>query len=158
MNNNDLQQLLEDDRKQLDALSEVLQAERSSLEQRDLEKLTGLLQQKQLLLGNIEGNDYKRRQLLQKAGVPAAQTSLAQLKKLLGQGDDQTMVSLLESIEQRLSQCRELSETNSVIVHRSRLNTQRALDILRGPESLSDLYTSHGSTRSGVTKRDLGNA
>lgn len=158
MNNNDLQHLLEDDRKHLDALSEVLQAERKSLELRDLENLTGLLQQKQLLLGKIEDNDYKRRQLLLKAGVPAAQTGLAQLKKLLGQGDDPAMLDLLESIEQRLSQCRELSETNSVIVHRSRLNTQRALDILRGPESLSDLYTSHGSTRSGITKRDLGNA
>lgn len=158
MSNQDLQQLLESDRSQLDTLAELLLAEKNCLEQRDLEQLNTLLNQKQTVLASIENNDHTRRKLLAQAGVPADQTSLQNLKRLLGKSGNNDYTQLLESIENRLQQCRELSETNSIIVHRSRLNTQRALGILRGPATLAGLYTSHGSTLGGNEQRDLGSA
>lgn len=158
MSNEGLQQLLESDRAQLDSLAELLQAEKTCLEQRDLDSLNSLITRKQSVLAHIERNDHVRRKLLQQAGVPANQTNLTHLKRLLGKGGDNEFTALLDSIESRLQQCRELSEVNSVIVHRSRLNTQRALGILRGPETLADLYTSHGNKRGGSEQRDLGSA
>lgn len=158
MSNEGLQQLLESDRNQLDALAELLQAEKTCLEQRDLDQLNALVTQKQSVLASIENNDHIRRKLLQQAGVPADQTNLTHLKRLLGKGGENEFTALLESIESRLQKCRELSEVNSVIVHRSRLNTQRALSILRGPATLADLYTSHGNKLGGSEQRDLGSA
>ncbi len=158
MSNEGLQQLLENDRTQLDSLAELLQAEKNCLEQRDLERLNTLITQKQGILACIENNDHVRRKLLRQAGVPSDQTNLTHLKRLLGKGGNNEFTALLDSIESRLEQCRELSEVNSIIVHRSRLNTQRALSILRGPAALADLYTSHGSKLGGSEQRDLGSA
>ncbi|HDZ09161.1 flagella synthesis protein FlgN [Pseudohongiella sp.] len=158
MSNEGLQQLLDSDRQLLDSLAEVLLAEKNSLEKRDLDQLSDLLTRKQNVLASIENNDHIRRKLLVQAGVPAGQTNLQHLKRLLGKGGQNEFTALLDSIESRLQQCRELSETNSIIVHRSRLNTQRALGILRGPSTLAGLYTSHGSTLGGSEQRDLGSA
>lgn len=158
MSNEGLQQLLESDQSQLDSLAELLLAEKNCLEQRDLDALNTLLTQKQAVLASIESNDHVRRKLLQQAGVPADQTNLTHLRRLLGKGGDNDFTALLDRIEARLQQCRELSEVNSIIVHRSRLNTQRALSILRGPATLAGLYTSHGNTLGGNEQRDLGSA
>jgi flagella synthesis protein FlgN len=158
MNNNDLQHLLEDDRQQLGHLLEVLQAERKALESRDLDTLSTLLTEKQTLLARIGTNDHDRRQLLRGAGVPPERTSLAQLKLLLRNSTDPGVTTLLDTIEQLVTSCRELTETNGIIVHRSRLNTEKALNILRGNQPVSTLYTSHGNTQGGSIKRDLGNA
>lgn len=155
----ELQKILEKDRSRLDALVTLLLEEKTCLEKRDLEQLNNLLQQKQTLLANIERDDRTRRQLLAKAGLPEEQSSLPRLRKLLtGRPEHAALAELVESIEARLETCRELTETNSIIVHRSRINTQRALGILRGPATLNNLYTSHGSTAGNSEKRDLGSA
>lgn len=154
----ELQKLFEKDRTQLDMLAQLLLDEKVCLEQRDLEQLTVLLQKKQIILAAIENDDHARRQLLAKAGLKDGQTSLPKLRQLLSKSPDHVvLVELIESVENRLQHCRELTETNSVIVHRSRINTQRTLGILRGP-SLSGLYTSHGATVGSSEKRDLGSA
>ncbi|OFE11565.1 hypothetical protein PHACT_13575 [Pseudohongiella acticola] len=158
MSDQGLQQILENDRLQLDTLADLLASEKTCLEQRDLDKLNALLTQKQSVLAQIERNDHTRRQLLTQAGVPAAQTNLQNLKRILGKGGENEFTVLLEGIESRLQHCRELSETNSIIVHRSRLNTERALSILRGPATLSGLYTSHGNKTGSSEQRDLGSA
>src|SRR5690606_26037186 len=155
----ELQKILEKDRTQLDALAALLSEEKTCLENRDLEQLNTLLQQKQTLIASLERDDRARRQLLIKAGLPDNQTSLPQLRALLaGNAEYQPLAELIESIEMRLQHCRDLTETNAIIVHRSRLNTQRTLSILRGPDALNNLYTSHGSTTGTPIKRDLGNA
>lgn len=155
----ELQKLLEKDRTQLDALAQLLQEEKRCLEQRDLDKLTTLLQNKQTLLAAIEQDDHARRQLLGKAGLKAEQLNLPNLRLILSKSPDyQALAELVESVENRLKHCRELTEINSAIVHRSRINTQRTLGILRGSESLTALYTSHGATQGNNEKRDLGSA
>jgi flagellar biosynthesis protein FlgN len=155
----ELQKLLEKDRTQLDTLARLLLEEKACLEQRDLEQLNALLQKKQTVLTEIESDDHARRQLLAKAGLKDGQTSLPQLRQLLARSPEHlALAELIESVENRLQHCRELTEINSVIVHRSRINTQRTLGILRGPTALTGLYTSHGATVGGNEKRDLGSA
>lgn len=159
MSSSELQNLLEKDRTQLDMLAKLLLDEKACLEKRDLEQLNVLLQQKQQVLTAIEQDDHARRQLLAKAGLKENQTSLPELRRLLSKSPDYTaLVELIESVEKRLLQCRELTEINSAIVHRSRINTQRTLGILRGPSALQGLYTSHGATSGNNEKRDLGSA
>jgi flagella synthesis protein FlgN len=155
----ELQKLLEKDRSQLDELASLLLEEKSCLEKRDLEALSSLLQKKQVILGTLEQDDHARRQLLAKAGLKDDQTSLPSLRKLLSRSADHiALAELIESIESRLQNCRELTETNNIIVHRSRINTQRALGILRGSSPLTNLYTSHGATTGSNEKRNLGSA
>lgn len=158
MSQSELQNLLERDRELLDQLTGLLEKERISLEARNLSDLDGILQQKQSVLTHIESNDQKRRQLLLQAGVPEDQTSIAQLSALIGRDSDARLHDLLDSIKQRLSTCRELSETNRIIVHRSQVNTQRALDILRGNKSAEKLYNRHGSRLTASQRRNLGQA
>ena len=159
MSSSELQNLLEKDRTQLDMLARLLLDEKACLEKRDLEQLNVLLQQKQQVLTAIEQDDHARRQLLAKAGLKENQTSLPELRRLLSKSTDYTaLVELIESVEKRLLHCRELTEINSAIVHRSRINTQRTLGILRGPSALQGLYTSHGATSGNNEKRDLGSA
>jgi len=155
----ELQKLLEKDRSQLDTLASLLLEEKSCLEKRDLDSLSSLLQKKQVILGTLEQDDHARRQLLAKAGLKDDQTSLPNLRKLLSRSTDHVaLAELIESIENRLQNCRELTETNNIIVHRSRINTQRALGILRGSSPLTNLYTSHGATTGSNEKRNLGSA
>jgi|SRR5690606_14983139 len=155
----ELQKILEKDRAQLDALASLLLEEKTCLEKRALERLNSLLQQKQTLIASLERDDRARRQLLTKAGLPENQASLPRLRELLlGNPEYQALAELIAGIETRLQNCRELTETNAVIVHRSRINTQRTLGILRGPDALNNLYTSHGSTTGNNEKRNLGSA
>lgn len=155
----ELQKILEKDRTQLDALAALLLEEKTCLEKRDLERLAALLQQKQTLIASLERDDRARRQLLAKAGLPDSQASLPRLRELLsGNAEHQALAELIASLETRLQNCRELTETNAIIVHRSRINTQRTLGILRGPAALDNLYTSYGSTTGNNEKRDLGSA
>lgn len=159
MSSTELQKLLEKDRTQLDMLAQLLLEEKSCLEKRDLEQLNVLLQKKQQILTSIEHDDHARRQLLAKAGLKDNQTSLPKLRQLLGKSPDYAvLVELIENVENRLLRCRELTEINSAIVHRSRISTQRTLGILRGPDSHHGLYTSHGATTGNNEKRDLGSA
>jgi flagella synthesis protein FlgN len=155
----ELQKLLEKDRTQLDMLAQLLLEEKACLEKRDLEQLNVLLQKKQTVLTAIEHDDHARSQLLTKAGLKDGQISLPKLRQLLSASPEhQALAELVESVENRLQHCRELTEINSVIVHRSRINTQRTLGILRGPTALTGLYTSHGATAGSSEKRDLGSA
>ncbi|MDO9476664.1 MAG: flagellar protein FlgN [Pseudohongiella sp.] len=155
----ELQRLLEKDRLQLDALSTLLLEEKACLEKRDLDTLNSLLQKKQIILATLESDDFARRQLLAKAGLKDDQTSLPNLRKLLSRSPEHLVLAeLIESIESRLQLCKELTETNNIIVHRSRINTQRALGILRGSSPLTNLYTSHGATTGSNEKRNLGSA
>lgn len=162
MSGTDLTALLESDHERLQTLIELLQAEKSCLEGRDLEQLAGLLEAKQQLMSAIEQSDHQRRQLLQKAGLAPDQTGFAALRTILANTEDQQSVDLLTSIENRLQQCRQLNEVNRVIVHRSRLNTQRVLGMLRGNEPQPGLYDSHGGTQGGTqggkAGRELGSA
>ena len=155
----DLQKLLEQDLQQLDSLADLLREEKACLEKRDLETLIVLLQKKQMVLGTLEQDNYARRQLLTKAGLKDDQVSLPNLRKLLSRSPDHlSLAELIENIESRLQHCRELTETNNIIVHRSRINTQKALGILRGSSPLNNLYTSHGGTTGSNEKRKLGSA
>lgn len=158
MSTTDLTSLLESDHQRLETLVELLHAEKVCLENRDLEQLARLLESKQQLMSAIEQSDQQRRQLLEKAGLASGQTGFAALGKILATTDDHQTTELLASIENRLQQCRDLNEINRVIVHRSRLNTQRVLSMLRGTDSQQALYDSHGSTPAQPPGRELGSA
>lgn len=158
MSTTDLTSLLESDHQRLETLIELLHAEKACLENRDLEQLARLLESKQQLMSAIEQSDQQRRHLLEKAGLAPGQTGFAALGKILATTDDHQTTELLASIESRLQQCRDLNEVNRVIVHRSRLNTQRVLSMLRGTEPQQTLYDSHGSTPARQPGRELGSA
>lgn len=158
MSNTDLTSLLEADHQRLEALIELLHAEKACLEKRDLEQLGHLLETKQQLMSAIEQSDHQRRRLLEKAGLGSEQTSFAALRTILARTDDHQTTELIMAIENRLQQCRDLNEANRVIVHRSRLNTQRVLSMLRGSETEQTLYDSHGATPGATSGRDLGRA
>src|SRR5690554_6274333 len=158
MSDVDLTSLLESAHQRLETLMELLHAEKSCLENRDLEQLAQLLETKQQLMSAIEQSDQQRRQLLEKAGLAPSQTGFAALGALVEKTGDRQTVELLASIESRLQQCRDLNEVNRVIVHRSRLNTQRVLSLLRGTDAQQGLYDNHGGTQGQKARRQLGSA
>lgn len=161
-----LQKLLIDDLEKARKLEELLTEERLQLEKRDAGALDRLLPDKARLLAALEQSDSVRKALLEQSGFTTDGKGLRECCEYLDRqqsdlGREQqagTLDELGAQLQQQLQYCHELSEINGSIVHRSRSNTQRLLDILRGKTSAdAGTYTSSGFSDRQHDRRNLGN-
>lgn len=148
-----LAQLLEDDLQTTGILETLLRSERTLLETRDITALNALLLEKAQLLASIENNDEARKALLLEAGYDASPQGMLQYCNQSEQD-----AALYAELRAQLQRCAELTDLNGAIVHRSRMNTRQALDILRGKTITEDLYTNQGDARRTTESRALGKA
>lgn len=170
MNTTALQKLLEQDLDGARQLNTLLQDERRLLERRDVKALDQLLGQKAGLLARMEKNDQARRQHLQEAGFETDRGGLQACCQYLdsqrqapapaSSEDEQpaSMESLCEALFAALAQCREATAVNANIVHRSRSNNTRLLNLMRGGDTRPDVYNPRGTAGTRPENRTLGNA
>ncbi|MDT8428274.1 MAG: flagellar protein FlgN [Pseudomonadales bacterium] len=144
--------LIENDLANTEQLSQLLKNERLQLETRNLEALQSLLQQKTELLASIERNGKACKNLLQQAGFPGTRQGMKEYCQQLGLEDSFT------ALQDNLRKCKELTLINGAIVHRSRINTLKIIDILRGIPTGAGLYTHAGESAHATEFRSLGNA
>ncbi|MDO9317083.1 MAG: flagellar protein FlgN [Gammaproteobacteria bacterium] len=148
-----LHELLEKDLQNTVDLENLLRAERTQLEARDIGALSRTLIEKAEVLASIEQNDEARRKLLAQHGYPADNKGMRRFCSESPRG-----VTLYDQLREQIAQCAALTNINGAIVHRSRLNTRHVLDILRGKGTQSSLYTSAGSTNKTSETRALAKA
>jgi flagellar biosynthesis/type III secretory pathway chaperone len=170
MNRTALQKLLEQDLGGAQQLNALLLDERRFLERRDVKALDQLLGRKADLLARMEKNDQARRSYLQEAGFEPDRGGLqACCEYLDGQhrSSDQAspdaeqpsaMQSLGEALFVALALCREATAVNANIVHRSRSNNTRLLNLMRGVTTRPDVYNPRGTAGAKPENRTLGSA
>lgn len=176
MNTTALQHLLEQDLEGARQLNTVLLDERRLLERRDVKALDQLLGRKAELLAQMEKNDRARRQFLQEAGFESDRGGLqacceyldtrrqspGQRSGAAGQtqppASTHSLPSLCEALFTALAQCREATAVNANIVHRSRSNNTRLLNLMRGGTTRPDVYNPRGTAGAKPENRTLGSA
>lgn len=152
MTTDEIPALIESDLANTQALCQLLQEERQQLEARNLEALQHLLLQKTRLLAAIESNGNSCKSLLQQAGFPGTRQGMSEYCRQL----DLTVP--FTALQDSLRKCKELTLINGAIVHRSKINTMKIIDILRGIPTGSGLYTHAGESAHATEFRSLGNA
>lgn len=147
-----LQPLLEQDLDGARQLHALLLDERRLLERRDVKALDELLGRKADLLARMEKNDQARRRFLQEAGYEPDRGGLQACC------DHHSLRSLNDDLFAALAQCRDATAVNANILHRSRSNNSRLLNLMRGGDSRPDTYNPRGTAGARPENRTLGSA
>lgn len=142
----------------LDQLALVLTDERLALEQQDTEQTHALLQQKTELLTRLDNNAQERCQFLVSQGFEANEAGTqAYFESLPAATRGQYKPHWL-ALQNKLSDCKSANTVNGKIIHRSRQQIDRLLDVLRGGPDNSKIYTHAGSATSVSSQRPLAKA
>ena len=144
-----VQQLLEDEIRQVDALHELLQAETTTLQSSDSSALTDVIKQKALPLAALEQSQRARYALLEEQQRSASEDSWRDLVTQLDASAEDTaklLTPLLDTLLESLMQCRTANRVNEKIVSRSQYSVQHLLAIMRGNIPNNKLYGATGNT------------
>lgn len=141
---NSLIQLLKADHQLLTQLESLLQQEQTALENRELDTLQELTSQKNQLLHSYAEQAGKRRQWMEKTGLPAER-----FLALLSQKAP-AVYGIYQRTEAKLKRVHHLNEVNGRILMRTQQVNQRLMDILRGKAAdTPNLYGKSGQKTSG---------
>jgi len=164
MDRSTLQKLLERDLENAQQLDKLLTEERGLLERRDVTALDGLLGRKADLLARMEKNDGLRRQYLLEQGFTPDRKGLRACCEQLDTGrspettPSRATTEVCDALFTALARCRETTAVNANIVHRSRNNNNRLLNLIRGGSARPEVYSPHGAAGSSPENRTLGSA
>lgn len=144
-----VQQLLEEELKQVNTLHASLREETLALQNPDPAALADAIKQKALPLAALEQSQRARFVLLNELQRPANEDGWRDLITQLDAGAEaatQKLTPQLETLLQTLSQCRTVNRVNEKIVTRSQHSVQHLLDIMRGNIPNNKLYGATGNT------------
>lgn len=144
-----VQQLLEDESRQLTRLHDLLCAETLALQNPDPTALADVIKQKAAPLAALEQSQRVRFELLNELQHTANEDGWRDLITQLDarpEGATQLLTPLLDALLQTLTQCRTVNLVNEKIVARSQHSVQHLLDIIRGNIPANKLYGATGNT------------
>lgn len=144
-----VQQLLEDEIRQVDALHDLLKAETTALQGSDSSALTEVIKRKTLPLAALEESQRARYALLEEQQRSASEDSWRDLVTQLDtsvNGAPELLLPLLDTLLESLMQCRTANLVNEKIVSRSQYSVQHLLAIMRGSIPDNKLYGATGNT------------
>lgn len=138
-------------------LEALLTAEGDALTGRDIERVEGLVREKQTLLQAFEDLEVRRHEQVAAAGFSADR---AGLEDCIAWCDSQGRLARLWSeLMVHIRQCQQLNRRNGAVVDVSRRHVQQTLTLLRGQAPATALYSPAGSTTdSGIPGRTLAKA
>lgn len=134
-------------------LLELLQQERTALEQRDYDRFQQIIGQKHQLLKALEIHALARQQLLSQAGFQDENSTLDAAEAQAPQ-----VASHWRQLGEQWLRCQELNEINERIAKRTKLVVSQVLDMLRGHNNETKLYTSRGDARRSNGSRTITSA
>lgn len=126
-------------------LLELTGHELQALEQRDLETLEQLLEEKQPLLAQLAEHGRQRSQLMHELNLSNDRTGLQALASQSGHGAE--LLASADRLGQLLEDCQNANQVNGRIIRSSQSSLNSVLDILRGSPAGADLYDRHGGTQ-----------
>lgn len=142
----------------LTTLNQLLDAELDALEQRDIEQLQTLVQQKTDALQQLEANNQHRNQLFIDAGITPDKAGLQQFTQQLPPPQAEQFKALWSELEQILKAVNEKNQRNELIINRNSRNLEQLLSILRGQNQKNTLYNQTGSKGNYSAQSRIGKA
>lgn len=139
-----IDQLLSLDLQHSTRLENVLREERLTLQQRDQQQLSALVEEKEQLLGKLDQSAKLRSQWLQQLGLKA---SADDWENLVLKQQDPSLTVRFQALNDSIKNCRELNEVNGRLIGRSQQTLAKLLNIMRGTQATPQLYGSDGSTQ-----------
>ena len=138
-----IEQLLKLDLQHSSRLLELLQQERSTLQQRDSNALAALVEEKDQLIAKLDQSAKLRTQWLQQLGYELNSKSW---KALIDQQNSPVIQTLWQKLESTIKECRDNNEINGRLISRSQQTLTKLLNILRGKRASTQLYGRDGNT------------
>jgi flagella synthesis protein FlgN len=148
----ELNQYLERELDHCELLQTILLKERELIEQRTLDSLPGVLQQKADLLSSIENTHSQKLSWLSARALPSNLAEFAQHYPNAPAFD--RCLSLWAELNQAKLQCNESNTVNGIIIARTRKRNGEQLDILKGIKVGKPLYDAAGKSTGGSGKGD----
>lgn len=124
-------------------LKDLLEQERELFETRKLDSLQAIVDEKTLLIDQLNQHAQIRQSILQRLNLPLT----AEGWDLFLQRDSQTlgMRSDWKKITADFVECQKLNEINGKMIARSRQTLSQLLNLLRGQVAAPSLYTAKGN-------------
>jgi flagella synthesis protein FlgN len=142
----------------LGTLNNLLDQEYQALQQRNLEQLQALVEQKTEALQQLEENNQTRNQLFISAGITPDKAGLQAFKAELNETDAIAFSTLWNELEKVLLQVNDKNKRNELIITRNSRNLEQLLSILRGQNQKNTLYDQSGEKGNYSAQNSLGKA
>lgn len=142
----------------LGTLKNLLDLEYQALQQRNLEQLQALVEQKTEALQQLEENNQTRNQLFISAGITPDKAGLQAFKAELNETDAIAFSTLWNELEKVLLQVNDKNKRNELIITRNSRNLEQLLSILRGQNQKNTLYDQSGEKGNYSAQNSLGKA
>ena len=143
LNISSLREMIAQDSAALAQLKQLLSYEREQLEQRKQDELPRIIEQKSILLDQLNHSAKQRQQILSALGLPTNAQGWDTLlqRNLTTQpliGDWKLLVSEFEN-------CQKMNDINGKMIARSQQTLSHLLNLLRGKVPSPSLYTAQGT-------------
>lgn len=139
---NFLREMLVQDSAAIAQLKQLLEQERSLLEQRKQDGLHQIIEQKSIVVDQLNQNAKQRQQILEALDLPAN----AKGWDLFLQRNASTMplINDWRLVVSEFAECQKMNDINGKMVARSQQTLNHLLDLLRGKGPAPSLYTAQG--------------
>ncbi len=149
---------VEEAKKLLSQLDEILLREREAIRQRDSSDIHQLLQEKTNLLQQLEHNGIERIRMLEEAGFEASDQGVQDYLQQQTPNEAPQLGVAWDGLKASLESCRTANIVNGKIIHRSRQQINLLLDMMRGQSNTPRLYTQTGSNTTAQRQLPLAKA
>lgn len=133
----------------------LLEDENTALQERNLDTLQEIIEEKSIHLNHLEMSAKTRTQWME--GHQGDNLD-KEWQQLLAEFKQPSLAQAWEKLKQLQNTCRERNEINGRILTRSQQTYGRLLNILRGQNTSADLYTQSGAKTNNTSSCSVGEA
>ena len=138
-----LRDMIAQDSAALAQLKQLLAHEREQLEQRKQDELPRIVEQKAILLDQLNHNAKQRQQVLTTLNLPANADGWDQF--LQRNATTQPLVNDWKLVVSEFEDCQKMNDINGKMIARSQQTLNHLLGLLRGKVAAPSLYTAQGT-------------
>ncbi|WP_164549048.1 flagella synthesis protein FlgN [Amphritea opalescens] len=142
----------------LTTLNELLDAEYKALQQREVEQLQTLVDNKTAVLLQLEENNQARNQCFGAAGISPDKAGLTDYQARLTDAEGLSFKAHWSELEQILRQVNDKNKRNEIVISRNSRNLEQLMNILRGQNQKNTLYNQSGGKGNYAAQNSLGKA
>lgn len=151
-----VEQLIRQDIRSAESLSELLYQEQQALKSRSHNQLTAILSEKQALLARLESSAGQRSNWINFLVKHSQLTAEQCWQRLLNELNSELLPQLWQEFEEKISTCKQSNEINGKAISRGQRTLKQLLGILRGQHmETAKLYNATGETHSGRISRTV---
>ncbi len=143
LNITSLREMIAQDSAALAQLKQLLAREREQLEQRKQDELSSIVEQKAILLEQLNNSAKQRQQILTTLGLPTNANGWDLF--LQRNTTTQPLVDEWKILVSEFEDCQKMNDVNGKMIARSQQTLSHLLNLLRGKAPAPSLYTAQGT-------------